>query len=165
MAGERPRFEDLYRDFLHRIHAFVRAQLPDESEAEDVTADTFLRAYRAYGRYRPERDSPAAWLFTIARNGVLDRHRSHARERRALTVLAHEPVADRDPAAEAQASIEVAGVLETLRTLPERDREVIALRQAGLAFAEVGEVCGLGEDAAKMAYHRALRRLRERLPR
>jgi DNA-directed RNA polymerase specialized sigma24 family protein len=52
--------------------------------------------------------------------------------------------------------------MELVAELPERQREVIALRHSGLSFLEVGELIGSSEDAAKMQYHRALRVLRDR---
>ena len=52
-------------------------------------------------------------------------------------------------------------LLEAVRRLPERQREVIALRhRSDLSFAEVGELMECSEDAAKMLYHRALKALR-----
>lgn len=165
MAPGRPDFEDLYREFLPRIHAFIRAQIGAEGEAEDVTSEVFLKAYRAYGRFEARYETPAAWLYTIARNAVMDHHRSHTRGQRALRALAVEPVATEDPASSAEDAMAYRDVLDALRTLPERQREVISLRHSGLSFAEVGGVLRCSQDAAKMAYHRALRTLRSRVER
>jgi len=71
----RPEFEDLYREFLPRIYGYALAQLRNAAEAEDVTAQVFVNAYRAYDRFEPTAATPAAWLFRIARNLILDLHR------------------------------------------------------------------------------------------
>jgi len=61
----RPEFEDLYREFLPRIYGYALAQLRNAAEAEDVTAQVFVNAFRAYDRFEPTAATPAAWLFRI----------------------------------------------------------------------------------------------------
>lgn len=164
MPGEKPQFEDLYRQYLNRVYGFVRAQVRDPVEAEDVTAQVFIKAWDAYPRYRPEAATPAAWLFQIARNACVDHARSRARRSRLAEAVASEErsAAETDPAQVATDRVQAAGLLDLVATLPERTREVIALRHTGLGFEDVGAVVGLSEDAAKMSYHRALRVLRDR---
>src|SRR5476649_2864542 len=55
---DRPPFEDLYRDYLGRIYAYVRAQVPTAADAEDITAQVFMNAYQAYGRFEARNTSP-----------------------------------------------------------------------------------------------------------
>ncbi len=156
-----PEFEDLYREFLPRIYGFVLAQLRDAAEAEDVTAQVFMKAYRAYDRFEPRADTPAAWLFRIARNAVNDTHRRRAVRRRAEEEVGRQLPEGEDPARVAEGRILFAGLLEAVRRLPERQREVVALRhRSDLSFREIGDVLGCSEDAAKMLYHRALKAIR-----
>ena len=162
MAAEKPPFEELYGDFLQRVYAYVRAQLRDAADAEDVTAQVFMKAWEAYPRYQPQGATPAAWLFRIARNAALDHLRAAGRRQRLVRVVGNEPAAEVDPADLARERIEYGRLMELVAELPERQREVIALRHSGLSFAEVGAVLGANEDAAKMQYHRALRVLRDR---
>lgn len=162
MPAEKPPFEALYTEFFQRIHAYVRAQVGGAADAEDVTSQVFIKAWEAYPRFEPQGATPAAWLFRIARNAALDHHRSAGRRDRLVRVVAAEPEAVADPAEEAGRHLEHARLLELVAGLPERQREVIALRHSGLSFAEVGAIVGGGEDAVKMQYHRALRALRER---
>jgi RNA polymerase sigma-70 factor, ECF subfamily len=160
VPGAKPAFEDLYREYLDRIYAFLRSQLGSAADAEDVTSQVFLKALQAYGRYEPRHETPAAWLFRIARNAALDHHRRAGRQARAERALAREPVAADDPGSLAQERILYRDLLEAVAGLPDRHREVIGLRQSGLSFAEVGQLMDCSEDAAKMLYHRALRGLR-----
>ena len=159
----KPPFEVLYREYVNRVFAFIRAQLGNAAEAEDVTAVVFTRAWDAYPRYRPEAATPASWLFQIARNACVDQARSRARQARLAEAVAFEErsAVAPDPAEAAVARAEAARLLELVSEMPERAREVLALRHSGLGFAETGAVLGVSEDAAKMAYHRALRALRE----
>ena len=66
------RFEDLYNDFLPRIYGYVLSHLRNPAEAEDVTSQVFIKAYKAYDRFEPRADTPSAWLFRIARNAIYD---------------------------------------------------------------------------------------------
>ena len=161
---DRPEFEDLYREFLPRIYGYALAQLRNATEAEDVTAQVFINAYQAYDRFEPRAATPAAWLFRIARNAILDLHRrTGVRDRVAQEVgrgLGEEP----DPARVAEDRILFRELLESVRRLPERQREVVALRhRSDLSFLEIGDLMGCSEDAAKMLYHRALKVLRAEL--
>ncbi|HVH62093.1 MAG TPA: sigma-70 family RNA polymerase sigma factor [Candidatus Dormibacteraeota bacterium] len=165
MGAERPPFEDLYREFLGRIYAYVRAQVGGAEDAEDITAQVFMNAYQAYPRFEPRHTTPAAWLFRIARNATLDHFRASGRRERLRRTIEHQPVAEVDPASQAEERIQYQALLAEVARLPERQRDVISLRHSGLSFQEVGALMGCSEDAAKMLYHRALRALREAVER
>ncbi len=132
MVADRPPFEDLYRDFMRRIYAYVRAQVSTSADAEDITAQVFMNAYQAYGRFEARNTTPAAWLFREV-----------------------------DPAGMAEERIQYRALLAYVAKLPERQRDAISLRHSGLSFEEVGGLMSCSEDAAKMLYHRALKALRD----
>ncbi|MGH7764579.1 MAG: RNA polymerase sigma factor [Candidatus Dormibacteraceae bacterium] len=161
MAAERPPFEDIYRDFLGRIYAYVRAQVPTSADAEDITAQVFMNAYRAYARFEARNLTPAAWLFQIARNATLDHFRARGRRERLRRSIEQQPQAEEDPASTAEDRIQYRALLERVAHLPERQRDAISLRHSGLSFEEVGTLMSCSEDAAKMLYHRAIKALKE----
>ncbi|HKW72158.1 MAG TPA: RNA polymerase sigma factor [Candidatus Dormibacteraeota bacterium] len=161
MDAERPPFEDLYREYLGRIYAYVRAQVGTSADAEDITAQVFMNAYQAYGRFEVRNTTPSAWLFRIARNATLDHFRAHGRQERLRRTVEHQPMVEEDPAAQAEERIQYQALLVHVAKLPDRQRDVISLRHSGLSFDEVGKLMRCSEDAAKMLYHRALKALRE----
>jgi len=161
VEAERQPFEDLYREYLGRIYAYVRAQVGAAADAEDITAQVFMNAYQAYGRFEARHTTPAAWLFRIARNATLDHFRAHGRRERLRRTIEHQPVTEEDPARQAEERIHYRALLAQVAQLPERQRDAVSLRHSGLSFDEVGRMLGCSEDAAKMLYHRALRALRE----
>jgi RNA polymerase sigma-70 factor (ECF subfamily) len=161
LVADRPPFEDLYRDFLGRIYAYVRAQVPTAADAEDITAQVFMNAYQAYARFEVRNTTPAAWLFRIARNATLDHFRAHGRRERLRRTIEQEPMAEEDPASAAEDRIRYRALLAHVALLPERQRDAISLRHSGLTFDEVGVLMDCSEDAAKMLYHRALKALKE----
>ncbi len=161
MLADPPPFEDLYRDYLGRIYAYVRAQVSTSADAEDITSQVFMNAYQAYGRFEARHTTPAAWLFRIARNATLDHFRAHGRREKLRRTIEHQPVAGEDPAGMAEERMQYNALLGHVAQLPERQRDAISLRHSGLSFEEVGTLMSCSEDAAKMLYHRALKALRE----
>ena len=160
-VAARPAFDELYDEFLPRIYGYVFAQLRNRAEAEDVTAEVFLKAHRAWERYEARAQTPSAWLFRIARNAVYDHHRRSAAKERAEADLGRAAAPAEDPAEVAERRVLFAGLPAAVRRLPDRQREVVALRhRSDLSFAEIGELMECSEDAAKMLYHRALKALR-----
>lgn len=140
---------------VRRVYAYVAYRIGDGPEAEDVTSETFERALRYRSSYDPRRGPPAAWLVGIARRCLDD-----AAGRRAREVLVAEPreTAGPDEAARAALRLDTARLVATL---PERDRELIALRYgADLKAREIAEVLGLTTGAVEVALHRALEKLR-----
>jgi RNA polymerase sigma-70 factor, ECF subfamily len=153
-------FEDLYRSSRGDVYAYVATLLRDASAAEDVTALTFERAYRKRRSFRPDRGSPRAWLFGIARNAALDELR---RRRRVAPLLGE--AADRRYEEEhdgAEATLRRVTVRTALAELSGRDRELIALKfHAGLSNAELAKVIGTSQTNAGTMLHRAIERLRK----
>jgi len=161
LVADRPPFEDLYRDYLGRIYAYVRAQVSTAADAEDITSQVFMNAYQAYGRFEARYGTPAAWLFRIARNATLDHFRASGRRERLQRTIEHQPMVEADPATAAEERIQYRALLQHVAQLSERQRDAISLRHSGLSFDEVGTLLGCTEDAAKMLYHRALKALKE----
>ena len=159
--ADRPSFEDLYREFLGRIYAYVRSQVGTSADAEDITAQVFMNAYQAYARFEVRNTTPAAWLFRIARNATLDHFRSQGRRDRLRRTIEHQPVSEEDPAGKAEERIQYRALLAHVAKLPERQRDAISLRHSGLRFDEVGKLMDCSEDAAKMLYHRGVKALKD----
>jgi RNA polymerase sigma-70 factor (ECF subfamily) len=151
-------FLDLYDREAPVVLAYLRAAAGED--AEDLAADTFLRAWRRWPAYRATDRPIRHWLIRIARNLAIDRARRRGRV--AVLPLGREPVAAGDVAAGVVDRIQLLAALETLA--PE-ERELLAMRAAGLSFAEVGAHLGKTEAASRMAWHRAARRLQAHLER
>jgi RNA polymerase sigma-70 factor (ECF subfamily) len=164
VAAGKPAFEELYREYVNRVYAFLRSQLGNAQDAEDVTSQVFMKAYEAYGRYEARQEAPTAWLFRIARNAAMDHHRRAGRKDRLERAVAREPAPSADPGVLAEERILYGELMDALALMPDRQREVIGLRHSGLSFLEVGTLMECSEDAAKMLYHRAVRALRTSLP-
>lgn len=147
---------------MQAVYAFFSYAVPRDT-AEDLTSTTFERVIRAWDRYDPDRASERTWILAIARNALMDHHRRQ-RLRKTTSLDEHPAIADRfaaDDAALAR-TLSMRAFVDRLRALPERDRQVLALRYgADLSARDVAKALGLSEDNVHQIASRALRKLRD----
>lgn len=158
---------DWYAAYGRAVYSYVRFHLPSADAAEDVTADTFLKVFRAADQYDPSRAQPQTWIFRIARNTLRDYLR-RSRVRKHVPLGATRDLVSDAPSAEERLLWEeqVARLLDAVSTLREADREIIGLRYgSGMDTRQVAELLGLGESVVRTRLWRALARLRRVLDR
>ncbi len=153
-------FGKLYDTCYMRVFSYVMTLACDRSLAEEITQETFFRAFSRHETFRAESDE-FTWLCAIARNLFMDsrRHQVKAGEIPEDTPdpakSVDQTVADRD----ASFRIHIA-----LHAMEEPYREVFELRVFGeLSFREVGTIFGKTENWARVTYHRARLKLQERM--
>jgi len=156
---------DWYAAHGEAIYNYLRFQLVAPDEAEDLTAETFLRAVRSADRFDPSRASAQTWLLTIARNVLIDHIRSvRARRHVGLDELRDLAVDAPSPEERMLRREAVAGVLEAMAQLSQEDREVLSLRFGGdLDIPEIAALLGVRAGTVRTRLWRALERLRERM--
>ena len=161
-AGETALFELVMRRYNQRLFRVLRSLLRDESEAEDVLQDAYVRAYANLGQLeQPER--LASWLTHIAVNEAKARLRrrgriAEAKEERLRAV----PSPSSDPEQEALGKQMQRVLVSAIDELPVGYRTVFVLRDVeGMSTAEVSESLSVSEQAVKMRLHRARAMLRQ----
>ncbi|MGN6391547.1 MAG: RNA polymerase sigma factor [Gemmatimonadales bacterium] len=158
--------EDLCREWYEThgtaVYGYLRFHLSSADEAEDVTADVFLRAVAAADRFDPARGPARAWLLRIARNALHDQRRRE-RHRRHVSLTALYDLQSDAPSPEERLLREeaVTRLLAAVAQLGEADRELIGLRYgSGLDTAATAATLGLREAVVRTRLWRALARLR-----
>jgi RNA polymerase sigma-70 factor (ECF subfamily) len=152
-------WEAVYHEQLPRIFNFFLYRVGDEPLAEDLTAATFEKAWKARERYRRDLGAFSTWLFRIARNVASD-HFRHQRPEVALdearTASVGRPVEE-----VIQQEGDFARLVVMLTGLEARERELIALKYgAGLTNRAIAELTGLSESNVGTILHRVVSRLR-----
>ncbi|MFO0585640.1 MAG: sigma-70 family RNA polymerase sigma factor [Anaeromyxobacter sp.] len=174
LVGDEVAFGELVRRHEQTVLRIVRRWARSPDDAHDLAQRTFLRAFEAarrtlgrtpiFGRARPGFVFKA-WLVRIAVNLAKNHRRDEARARRApLEALGPEEAAPATAPAALEREEQARRMREAVAALPRRQREVLTLRiDAELPFAEIAEALGTTENSAKVTFHHAVKRLRERL--
>ena len=152
--------ERLYEACYMRVFSYAMTITGDRHQAEEITQETFFRAFSKLNSFRGEADE-VTWLCAIARNLAVDEKRRLGR----FGELPEEAVA-REKSVE-QAAVEKDDsfrVHMALHALEEPYREVFELRVFGeLSFAQIGQIFRRTENWARVTFHRARAKLKERM--
>ncbi|HLX33124.1 MAG TPA: sigma-70 family RNA polymerase sigma factor [Gaiellaceae bacterium] len=158
--GERDHaaFELLYARYVRPVFGLALRRLHDRGHAEDAVQEAFAAIWRSASSYRPERGAAGGWLYTVARNAIVDRLRraGPATDHELPELQSSEP-GPPDRADEAYTSWRVHRALEELQP---REREVIELAYWGeMSQSEVAEFLGLPLGTVKTRTRSGLARL------
>ncbi len=168
--GDRAAYGELYQQYVGKIYRYIYFKVGSRDETEDLTSQTFLKAWDAIGDYEWRNHPFGAWLFRIAHNLVVDYHRA----RRDNVTLD-----DATPHLEGQASrvglrpeqvmgqlITMDRVRRAIGRLTEEQQQVLILRFFDeMSTGEVAEIMGKNSGAVRGLQFRALSALRELLHR
>jgi RNA polymerase sigma-70 factor (ECF subfamily) len=148
-------FEDLYQTYFQDVHRFSLWLSQDPHLADDLTSETFIRAWARRDRIRTE--SLKGYLLAIARNQFLDhRHRTGGRDELSMDLPDGAP----DPQRCVSSRLELDRVTRSLAQFPEPDRTALILRsEHSLSYAEIARILEISEGAARVKVHRTRRRL------
>lgn len=154
-------WDRVYAEQLPRVYNFFRFRIVNRSDAEDLTSRTFEKAWEARARYRHHVAGFSTWLFTIARNVATD----HLRAARShLPLEAAESVTiEESPEHEATIDSDIARLARLTADLPERERELIALKYgAAINNRVIAQLTGLSESNVGTILSRTVELLRTR---
>ena len=164
-AGEADAFLALYDRYFARVYTYFRYRIDDPHASDDLTAQAFEQALAHIASFNPQRGPFAAWLFAIARNLANARLRE-ARRYVWLPVdsLANQPAGGPSPEEAAIQSGQEELLLEGIRELPSRQRDLLALKfSARLTNRQIAVLSGLSEANVGVIIHRAIQQLRQKV--
>jgi RNA polymerase sigma-70 factor (ECF subfamily) len=157
--GEESAVSQLYRDNVQAIYRYVYYRVGNQNVAEDLTAETFLRAIEGLDRYVYRGVPFRAWLYRIASARVVDHLRAQARENvQPLDAIRH----GHDPGLESSVStqLEIEKLTALLPRLTDEQQQVLILRfLSGHSVEETAALMDKTSGAIKSLQHRALRSL------
>jgi RNA polymerase sigma factor (sigma-70 family) len=153
---DQPSFSAVAESELDAVHRYLLFLTGNRTVAEDLTGETFEKAFRIWRRFDPRRGTPRAWLCGIARTTALDHFRSEERRRRREARYARE-LPDTDEPELGTGELEAA-----LVRMSASEREVVALRVLlELDGPTAARVLGISTSACSTRLSRALKRLEE----
>jgi RNA polymerase sigma-70 factor (ECF subfamily) len=155
-------FSDLYRVHLRDVYSYAYYRVGNHHDAEDLTEQTFLQAYRHFERAQDESDGRPLrpWLIRIAHNLAANLYRD--RSRRPQTPIDDQTSLSTMHTTEdlVEGRDELARIIEGIKELPEERREALIMRFAlGMDNREIARAMGKTDGATKVLLHRAIKQL------
>ena len=171
--GDALSFGQLYDLFYTKIFRYVAYKVGNREDAEDITAEVFIRMLKSINSFSFQGHPFSSWLFRIAKNMVVDyffRSRCFEKERRKNSRRRTAPLETAGSIQETESleidyqldlDIEMSNISESIKTLTDLQQEVISLRFAGgLSIKETASAVGRKENAVKALQHSAIKKLR-----
>ena len=174
VGGDEAAFVEIMERYRTKIFTVAFSLLHSHGDAEEVTQDTFVRAYRGLAKFRGD-SSLATWLYRIAVNLARNRYWFFFRRRRHVTISLDRPIGEEhdatlsdliaadvaDPAQESARSEFVDIVSNCLEKLDQRHREILTMRNAQLLpYDEIAAALGINIGTVKSRIARARENLR-----
>lgn len=154
--GEKDAFRDLYDRYARLVYRYIILRVRNPQDAEDLTAETFTKAWRSMGSFE-WRDTPiGAWLFRIAHNLIVDKSR---RKQDVLGWLPWRQGKEESQFEQIEAQDEIQRAFDALST--EQQMIVYLHFFEGYDLAEVAQFIGKSANAVTVAQFRALQRMQK----
>lgn len=154
------KIEKLYETCYMRVFSYAMTLAGERTQAEEITQETFFRAFSKQSEFRGESDE-VTWLCAIARNYWLDEKRRGKRTEAMPEEMTDTGTGPEQAAVDRDSSFRIHMALHQLE---EPCREVFELRVFGeLSFREIGMIFSKTENWARVTYHRARLKLQERM--
>lgn len=150
-------FHELYKKYSQDVYRFAYWVCGNSQDAEDITAETFVRALTSSAEIRSE--TVKGYLLTIAKNLA---YKKSSREKRFVPLERDFVESQSQPAKQVEESASLETAMRFIQTLPEADRAALVLRlQDELSYEEIADVLNISLAAAKVKVHRARIKLTE----
>jgi RNA polymerase sigma-70 factor (ECF subfamily) len=153
----------LYEIYLPKIYQYTRYRVADIETAEDLTSDIFNKALDGFTKFNPEKAGFSTWIFSIARNTIIDYYRKHAKEIKVRKDTEPEiTMASDSPEEQITRSEEIARLRECISKLNDNEQELISLKfSGGMTNREIAKITDFSESNVGTILCRAIRKLRD----
>ena len=152
-------FEALFDEVFPALYRYCERLTGDADAAEDATQEAFVRLYRNDVEGPPK--ALRVWLFRAATNVVRDRYRVGENRRRLLEKHPVKPSAPPGPEESTERDDRIAAVRRVLARIPERDRELLLMREEGFSYKEMADAVGVKHTSVGTLLARAQGRFEE----
>lgn len=164
--GDAGAFSSVYEQCFVPVFRYIYLRVKNKTEAEDLAQTVFLKAYQSLPKFEEQGRPFLAYLFTIARNAVIDFWRVNKRTvvddpDHALRII---PDPKADPTGRLDDKHDAELVKQAIKSLTPDQQEVLSLKFMGeLTYAEISKIIGKSEEAVRQLQCRGLKALRQHL--
>ncbi len=161
--GDATAFAALYDQHADRVYRHILYRTGSRADSEDLTQQTFLKAWQAMGRYKITDVPFVAWLLTIAHNAVVSYFRAK-RDHIPLDLDLPLPANSSEPYESAERRFNQTAVRRAIGQLPPDQQQVVVMRYLNeLDYADIARALRKTENNVRVIAHRALRRMHRTL--
>ena len=161
-GGDTEAFARIYDELVKPIYRYIFYRA-EESIAEDLTEETFLKVWQNLKKYKKGKHPFSSWVFRIAHNLVVDNYRKDKGTQEIDETMA-DPEENADPSKQINVKLTQVRLRKVIRRLPDNYQEVITLKYINeLDNKEIAETTGKSEAAVRIIQFRALSKLRSML--
>jgi len=154
-------FSQLYDEYIDRVYRFVLFKVSNESMAQDITSETFTRLWKEISLDR-EVKNPSGFLFTIARNLVIDHYRGKDQNPVILDNLDIIQDTNQDIAKMAVQNDDMRIIVKALEQLKDEYRIAVSLYYIEQEpISDVAKALGKSQSTARVIIHRGMKQLKE----
>lgn len=158
-SGDSEAFAQLYDACVKRVYRYIYFRVAEDETAEDLTSQVFLKAWENLDRYKARGSPFLAWLYTIARNLVIDHYRTQ-KEFVSLEDVTLSAPEEQDPEEQAEMRFELQALRDALQFLTDDQQEVLILKFiVGLPNESIARMTKKQEGAIRALQMRGLQTL------
>ena len=158
---DREAFTSLYDKYVENVYKHIYYLVPNKSDAEDITQEVFIKAWKAIDKYRYTGAPFVAWLIKIARNLMMDHYKVRKKEVPLLELEGCSQTDETNPEAIAEANFNRNYVRKAILKLKGEKRKVIVMHFIdGFSYKEIAKLLNKSEGAVRVIQYRALNDLR-----
>jgi RNA polymerase sigma-70 factor (ECF subfamily) len=158
-SGDSEAFAQLYNACIDRVYRYIHFKVSEDETAEDLTSQVFLKAWENLDRYKVGGSPFIAWLYTIARNLVIDHYRTQ-KEFVPLEDVALSAPGEQNPDQQVELRFELQALRDALQFLTHDQQEALILKFiAGLSNGDIARMMNKQEGAIRALQMRGLQTL------
>lgn len=159
MVGDADSFGKLYDHYQPKVYRYLYHKTGNFAEAEDLTSEVFLKAWRGIGRYQPRGYTFGAWLKGIAHNDLVD----HYIAQRQVTPIEEADIStnDDDPYLQVEKRAEIEQLRQAIPQLTPDQQAVVQMRLQDKDNKEIAQALSKTEGSVKVIFHRSILNLRD----
>ena len=162
-VSKREVFAELYGEFMLKVFRYIHYKVSNQQLTEDLTSTIFEKALVNFDKYSSDKAAFSTWIFSIARNTLIDYYRTNKMKMQiSLDEAIEAPSREPSPQDEVEKKAEHECLRGCLSRLPEDDQELIRLKFAGeFNNRQIARMLGLSESNVGVRLFRAVKKLRE----
>ena len=161
---DRAAFATLYDNYVDQVYRHVYYRVPNQVDAEDITQEVFIKAWKAIGKYKLTGAPFVAWLIAIARNLIADHYKAKKKLVSLDEVEATSSSDEKSPEEMSEASLNRSYIRNAISKLKGEKQRVILMHLIdGFSYGEIAKVLNKSEGAVRVIQYRALNDLRHML--